>query len=397
MSEASPKGETVQSLIHISPGSVPSQYAHTVQIMKMAEALSDKVRNFELLTSGDLWSILTGKKLDISDLYGLHKKFRITRIPTNWNRKYSLTEHYCGGSLYYRLSALYCMIKSPTLIYTRTLAGIETILKTNIPVLWEHHTTLTDAYFRGLTKYPNLIGIVVTTANLGEIAIAGGVPPERILVEQSAVDLNNFLPYQTKSQARSKIHLDGNRPVVTYVGHLYERKGTPTILDVAAQMPLCEFVLVGGWEKDVVALKETCRTRNLQNVRLIGHVNQSRLPDYFYAADILILPTSDHPDHTLMGSQLKLFEYMASRRPFVASALPTVKTIVMDGYNALLAEPDNPSSFRNAIEKLSSDPKLSEKISEQAYEDVQYYTWDKRAERILKFAGERLLHARKKS
>lgn len=380
----------IKSLIHISPGSIPSQYAHTVQIMKMAEALSRQVRNFELLTSGDLLSILTRRKAAFQELYGLHNRFPITRIPMHVAKKYSLSDHYCGGTLYYRLSALYCMMKSPSLIYARTFAGLEIILKTGLPVLWEHHTTLDERFFQNIGIYPNLIGIIATTTNLGDIAVGGGFPPDRILVEQNAVDLDNFEPYRTKEEARRTINLDSNRPVVTYVGHLYERKGTTIILDVAALMPSCDFVFVGGWEEDVKILREACTARKLENVRLVGHVNQPGLRDYFYAADILILPTTDHPDHTIMGSQLKLFEYMASRRPFVASALPSTKTVVRDGVNALLAEPGNPSSFRNAIQRLIDDPGLAERLSQQAYENVQYYTWDKRAARILEFASKKL-------
>ena len=380
----------IKSLIHISPGSIPSQYAHTVQIMKMAEALSRQVRNFELLTSGDLLSILTRRKAAFQELYGLHNRFPITRIPMHVAKKYSLSDHYCGGTLYYRLSALYCMMKSPSLIYARTFAGLEIILKTGLPVLWEHHTTLDERFFQNIGIYPNLIGIIATTTNLGDIAVGGGFPPDRILVEQNAVDLDNFEPYRTKEEARRTINLDSNRPVVTYVGHLYERKGTTIILDVAALMPSCDFVFVGGWEEDVKILREACTARKLENVRLVGHVNQPGLRDYFYAADILILPTTDHPDHTIMGSQLKLFEYMASRRPFVASALPSVKTVVSDGVNALLAEPGDPSSFRNAIQRLIDDPGLGERLSQQAFEDVQYYTWDKRAARILEFASKKL-------
>lgn len=382
----------IKSLIHISPGSIPSQYAHTVQIMRMAEVLSQKIPNFELLTSGDLLSIITRRNPALRDSYGLHNAFRITRIPARWAKRYSLDEHYCGGVFYYRLAALYCMMKSPSLIYARTFAGIEILLKTGLPVIWEHHTTLDERFFQDIGVYSNLIGLVATTTTLGDIAVGGGLSPDKILVEQNAVDLGSFQPYKTKDEARKILNLDTRRPLVTYVGHLYERKGSGTILDTAALMPSCDFILVGGWEKDVEALKETCAARKLGNIRLTGHLSQAVLKDYFYAADVLILPTTDHPDHTVMGSQLKLFEYMASRRPFVASALPSVKAVVKDGVNGLLAEPGNASSFSGAIKRLLEDPDLGERLSAEAYKDVQYYTWDKRAERILGFA-EKMLSA----
>ena len=387
---SSPNGTIIKSLIHISPGNIPSQAANTMQVMKMAEALSKKVRNYELITSGDILSIITRKEPDFWEWYGAHKKFPITRMPV-YLRKKPFSEHYCGGKPYYLLAALYSIIKAPALIYVRSYYGISIILhKTDLPVIWEHHTTLPEYVFQDLSKRRNFIGFITATAELAGMAVKGGISPEKIIVEQSAVDLQNFLPYRDKEQARKNINLTGDRPVVTYVGHLYDKKGIPTILDVAELMPSIDFMLVGGWENDVERVREACVGRNLNNVHLIGHVIQPELPDYFYASDVLILPTGDHPDHTLMGSQLKLFEYMASRRPFVASALPTIKTVLRDGINALLAEPDNAASFSDAIKRLIDEPELADRLSEQAYKDVQYHTWDKRAERILKFAEGRL-------
>lgn len=381
---------SIKSLIHISPGSIPSQYAHSMQIMKAAEAISKKVKDFELITSGDIVSALTGKNPDFREWYGLHHQFRIIRIPTYFKKK-PFTTHYCGRKLYYLLAALYAKIKSPTLIHMRSLAGIEIILKkTNLPLIWEHHDLLPEAFFRNIVKNRNLIGFVSTTPELAEIAIKGGMSPEKILIEKNAVDLENFLPYHTKPQARSNIGITESSPIVIYVGHLYDKKGIPTLLDIAALMPSCKFILVGGWKDDVERVREICRKRKLDNIKSIGHVVQSKLYDYFYAADILIMPTSDHINHTLMGSQLKIFEYMASRRPFVASALPSIKSVLRDGVNALLAEPGNAQSFKYATEKLINDRELSDRLTQQAYEDVQYYTWDIRAERILKFAEEKL-------
>lgn len=384
------KDTIIKSLIHISPGTIPSQSAHTVQIMKMAESLSGKVKNFELITSGDLVSIVTGTKPDLREWYGLRRQFRVVRIPSYLSKMPGST-HRCGGRLYYLLASLYSRIKSPTLIYMRSYKGIEITLKrTNLPLIWEHHTILPDTFFSNIVKYRNLIGFISTTSELGDIAIENGMPPEKVLIEQSAVDIENFLPYKTKQEARSDLGIAENSPLVAYVGHLYDKKGIPTILDLAELMPRCEFILVGGWEKDVSRVRENGLKRRLNNIRLIGHVTQSSIPKYLYAADVLLLPTNDHPDHTFMGSQLKLFEYMASRRPIVASDLPSIRTVMRDGYNVILAEPGNARAFEAGINKLINDPKLSGHISEQAFKCVQYYTWDKRADRILSFAKERL-------
>ena len=79
-----------------------------------------------------------------------------------------------------------------------------------------------------------------------------------------------------------------------------------------------------------------------------------------------------------------MFEYMASGTPIVASDLPSIREILNED-NALLVEPDNPRALAGVIKKVFQNRESVEKISEQAYQNVQDYTWQKRAERILDF------------
>jgi glycosyltransferase involved in cell wall biosynthesis len=79
---------------------------------------------------------------------------------------------------------------------------------------------------------------------------------------------------------------------------------------------------------------------------------------------------------------LKLFEYMASGRPIVASDLPSLREVLADGRNAVLVEPGNPQALTAGIRRIKEDPALAERIARQALEDVRDYTWDRRAERL---------------
>jgi len=82
-------------------------------------------------------------------------------------------------------------------------------------------------------------------------------------------------------------------------------------------------------------------------------------------------------------SPIKLFEYMASRRPIVATALPTIKEVLEDCGNALLVKPDSVDSLVNGIKTVLVDHNLAEKISIQAARDVKKYTWEERVKKIL--------------
>lgn len=381
----------LKSMLQISSGNIPSQMAHSVQIVKMAQAFANKVESFELVTSGDVWSIVTRKQFSLQDWYGLHSNFPIRKIPLHLKKDYPFPKDYYGGKKFYILAALYSLIKSPTLVYTRTPAIVKLLLRMNIPVMWELHEIVKEEVFHEKILTNNkLVGFVTISPKIADIAISKGLPSEKIIIETSAVDLQKFLPYKSKELARQEISLPQNVSTVVYTGHLYDYKGIPTILEAAKLMPECRFLLVGGWQNDVDRIREICSHRQLNNVFLTGHVPQSQLAVYLYAADVLILPTSKQWRLSEVTSPLKLFDYMASQRPIVASALPNIETVVQDGHNVLLAEPDNSLSFKAAIEQLLKETTLSKSIAEQAFQDVQKYTWEKRAERILKFAQIRL-------
>jgi glycosyltransferase involved in cell wall biosynthesis len=356
----------------------------------MAQALSQKVEDFELVTGGDIRTGFKGMDVEFKDWYGLHCNYKLVRIPTHIKVNYPFPPDYYNPR-FFQLAVLYACLKSPSLVYTRTPKIVELLLKMGIPVVWEKHETINEnspncKFFDNR----NFIGFVTISSQLVEHYIERGLSPEKALFVHSGVDLKNLLPHQAKDLARQKLSLPQDEKIVLYSGHLYEYKGIPTLLETARLLPEYKFILVGGWANDLNRVKEECKNFNLYNVNLVGHVAQSKLASYLYAADVLIVPTSKHWHLSETTSPLKLFEYMAVKRPIVASALPTIETVLRDRENALLAQPDEPSSFKQAIVQLFENPTFANTIAERAFQEVHNFTWESRVERILQFATPRL-------
>ncbi len=391
---------TLRSLIYISDGNLPSKMAHTIQIAKMGQALAQKVDNFELVTGGDISSTLRGMDREFQTRYGLNKKFKLVRLPMHIKTNYPFPPDY-QRQAFFKLAALYACLKSPSLVYTRGFRTAELLLSIGIPVLYEqHHPMKAHSEDRPFLTDKNLVGFVTISPQLGETYLKYGLSSEKLLIAHNGVDLANFLPYQSKEFARQKLSrqksskiaqlCESDRKIVLYSGHLYEYKGVPTILETALLMPEYTFVLVGGWESDINRVKETCDRQSIHNVFTIGHVPQSELASYLYAADVLLLPTSKSWEQAQSTSPLKLFEYMSVNRPIVASALPNIMTVLREGENALLVLPDEPLAFKTAIEKLCQNSALATSIADRAFQEVQNFTWDNRAKNILQFATEKL-------
>ena len=84
---------------------------------------------------------------------------------------------------------------------------------------------------------------------------------------------------------------------------------------------------------------------------------------------------------------IKLFEYMASGAPVVASDLPSFSKYLKDNENSLLFEPDNPKSLAEKVNTLLENHSMGEKLSNKAYSEVHEFTWQKRVEKILNFVN----------
>ena len=384
----------IESLLYISLGNLPSKMAHTVQIAKMAQSLSQKVEDFSLLTSGDIVSAFKGMDSEFKNWYGLTQQFNVVRLPVQLHAKYPFPQNYYSQK-YFKLAALYACLKSPSFVYTRSNPIVASLLKIGIPVLWERHDLLEenlepDSLYHQFINSKNAVGLITLSSDLAESYINNGFDPEKILIAHSGVDLSNFQADLSKDVARKMRSLPQQAKIVLYSGHLYDYKGIPTLIETAALLPEYQFVLVGGWQQDIDRAQIACQQKNIDNVRFIGHVSQTELATYLYAADILILPTSKKWNLSSTTSPLKLFDYMAAKRPIVASALPNIMTVLRDGENALLVEPDEPAAFKQAIVNLLENPSLANSLVQCAAKEVKNYTWDRRTDLILKFAAERL-------
>ena len=81
---------------------------------------------------------------------------------------------------------------------------------------------------------------------------------------------------------------------------------------------------------------------------------------------------------------MKLFEYMASGTPIIASDLPSIREILNE-QNSILVDVNDSKSFAKSIEKALLDSVFSVKISQQALLDAKRYSWAMRVKNILNF------------
>ncbi len=182
-------------------------------------------------------------------------------------------------------------------------------------------------------------------------------------------------------------------PVVGYTGHLYPWKGVDVLLEAVARLRGVRALIVGGLAGEPDLERARARAHDLhidERVTFTGAVPPPEVGRRLLEADVLVLPNTATHVSARYTSPLKLFEYMASGRPIVASDLPALREVLTDGDNAMLVAPGEAGQLAAAIEGLLRDPALGARLAAAAWRDVQAYSWDRRAERleeVLRAAG----------
>ena len=366
------------TLTYIANARIPTEKAHGIQIMQMCRTFANSKFDVELVIPKRFNYI----KTDPFQYYGIKRSFEIKKLPC---LDLIVLDKYIGhlglwveSFTYFIFLFFYLLFKNPSLIYTRNVLLLPlTFLKKN--VFFEAHTfprnySLYSPFFKRLK------GIVVITQKLKDLFVQKGISPDKILVASDGVDLEKFNIKETKEECRKKLNLPLDKKIVLYTGHLYQWKGVQTLVAASEYLPAnVEVYFVGGTTKDIRDFR--LQTLNLK-LKIVGHKPYSEIPCWLRASDVLVLPNSAKEEISKSWtSPLKLFEYMAAKKPIISSDLPSLREVLNKG-NAILVKPDSPEELAEGIKKALENPGLANKISEQAFLDVKQYTWDNRVKKI---------------
>jgi glycosyltransferase involved in cell wall biosynthesis len=116
-------------------------------------------------------------------------------------------------------------------------------------------------------------------------------------------------------------------------------------------------------------LEALARELELRNTRFIGRVPHPKVPDLYDSSDIYL--TSPNID-CMPGSLLECF---ASGVPVVATKAGGIPYIATHERTALLVELNDHEGMANCAMRLLEDPDLVERLTRQAYEELEQYRW----------------------
>ncbi|MEP4637937.1 MAG: glycosyltransferase family 4 protein, partial [Yoonia sp.] len=158
-------------------------------------------------------------------------------------------------------------------------------------------------------------------------------------------------------------------PVIMYVGNLEAYQGVDLLLDgfaaAVAKGAIAQLVIIGGAPAHVSALRERAQKLGITaQVSVLGPRPVAQIGRYLAQATIVASPRTKG-----RNTPMKVYSYLDSGRPLLATRLPT-HTQVLDDDIAMLVDPDAASMARG-ITALIDDPSLRSRLANAAQIRVQ--------------------------
>lgn len=208
-------------------------------------------------------------------------------------------------------------------------------------------------------------------------------------------------PYLRKIYFRNFATLDllrdvaGNymtRPAaVIFTGSQYLNNGTFLYLDIAelcqAQIPEVPFYMSDRFGTEVFRqqILDSIERRQLTNVKFIPNVKPHELMSVLNRATIAVSPTLRVPQQ-IKGFHTKLYEYCAASLPIVASDLPHEIDLIEGSNCGILARPEDPQTFADAVIRLASDRELSFTLGKNGQDAFRCkFAWESELPKLLAF------------
>ena len=364
------------NIFYISYIRFPSERAHAIQVAQMCNAFTECGHATTLLT--------TSRKKEVThtfeEYFGVMQRFVHNTI---W-----IPEWAVNASIFTKLWQIYfafCCVfyllrKHADLVYSRD-EWVLFILSFCLPrkrLAWESHEAKWNRASRRL--FSKGVSCVVISEGIYDAYIKKGVNKNLLILEHDAVDANFFAEKYSQQTARKHLGIEGSGKVVLYIGGLDQWKGVDVLCKSASLFQdKASLYIIGGRPEQIESYR-----RCYPNVAFLGFYTYAQLPLNQQAADVLVIPnTSKNESSSSFTSPLKLYTYMASGVPIVASDVPSIRSVLGCG-SCVYFTPDNPESLSNAIHAVLDRPEEAKEFAMRAGQLVQNKTWTNRASTILK-------------
>jgi len=205
--------------------------------------------------------------------------------------------------------------------------------------------------------------------------VALGVDADHVAVIPNGIEAERYQRVDRRD-ARRRLGLDEDRPLVVCVSRLGREKGIDVLVEAAAAMrtPGAHIAVVGDGPEEAALAAQVSRLGLSDRVQLVGARPHDQIPLWMSAADATALSSrkEGHPNAAV--------ESLACGRPVVATRVGGVPEIITSEGLGMLVPPEDPAALGAAL-----DAALGRSWDADAIEAVgKGRTWDSVARDMLR-------------
>lgn len=177
----------------------------------------------------------------------------------------------------------------------------------------------------------------------------------KIKVIPNWIDTKRFHVVGGKDTLKRELGLPLDKKIILFVHHLSPRKGAHHILPIARELFKIRqdvfFVVVGSGPYDKTIRSELAADTTLSKiVCLEGEVPNTKIPTYFFVADVFFMPSEEE------GFPHVLLEAMSLGTLFIASDIGAVKEITPKTMHQYILKQSDVPGFARALHKILNQP-----------------------------------------
>jgi len=354
-------------IVYIAETSLTNKSAYSQHVIKMCDAFAQLNHDIILY----LPKFNTDTKYDeIKKKFLLVAKKRILiKSLTNLKNTNSFFK------LFFLIKVIYFIKKdNPELILTRSF--ISSII---LSIFKIHHYLEIHSEFQSITKLLMLkLNYINSKYIIKKIIISEALnkifkfKKKDYMVLHDGVDTLNFKKIKKIKKVKT----------ITYVGNFYRGRGINLILKMATKFHNLKFNLYGQNQDNFKI--------NLKNLKLFKFVDYFKVPTILSSADILLMPyekkvwiRSKNVNTANYCSPLKMFDYLAAGKIIMSSKLDGICEVLKHNKNSIIVKSHNFKDWSYSLKKILTNYYNIDEIQKNALKTAKYYTWKKRASKIV--------------